>query len=619
MFSLFGLKKELVTAVNKYLPAEAGISPDILEYPPDPKMGDVALPCFILAGKLRRAPQQIAEFLKEKLVDFVAKNRFIKEIKVAGPYLNFVLDKELIARKILTKKPKNQKNKKQKIIIEYVSPNSNKPLHLGHIRNGLIGESVSNILKAQGAKVIRTSLVNDRGIHIAKSMLAYLKFGGGETPQKTKEKGDVFVGRYYLLYGEKLKENPSLENEAYELLKRWEGGDKETVALWKKMTRWALGGFEETYKKLGIKFNKTYFESKIYKHGKKLVEEAWKNKIFEKDKKGNIVANLEKYDLPNKIVLRADGTSIYATNDISLAYERVKDFSFDKLLYVVASEQDLYFKQLLKIFELLKAPFAKKLFHLSYGLVLLPEGKLKSREGTRVDADDLIKKMEEMVKKEIIKRHPEFSQSATSSRHGGKCADPLTKMSGKELKVRAEILALAALKYYILQIDPKSDMLFKPKESILLTGRTGVYLEYSFARIQSILKKFQIPNPKFQTTPTFSPYFAAGETGGVRGGENPKIKSGLSAEKKSASSEELVMQIIKFEEAVKTAAEQLNPAHLANYLFELAQKLNDFYEKTPVLKAPEPARTERLALIKIVANVLKEGMEMLGIKTVNEV
>jgi len=605
MFSLEKLKQQLIDELNKHLPAGTTLDADIFEYPPDSKLGDIAFPCFKLAGKLKQPPPILAQNLKEKLAGTISEKVPVKEIKVAGSYLNFVLDKNKLFQEMITKKIKKLKTKNYQptTIIEYVSPNSNKPLHLGHVRNALIGEALSAILKKSNGKILKTCLVNDRGIHIIKSMLAYQKFGkkaparrslggGWETPQKVKEKGDFFVGKYYILYGQKLAADQNLEKEAYKMLKKWENGDKKTIALWKKMNGWWLSGFKETCQKLGVKFNKIYFENKIYKLGKKLVLDALKNKIFEKDEKENIVANLEKYGMPNKVVLRADGTSVYATNDLFLAYQRAKDFPFDKLIYVVASEQDLYFKQLLKIFEIIKAPFAKKLEHLSYGLVLLPEGKLKSREGTRVDADDLIKNIEEMTILEAKKRH-----------------HYATKRQISDLKKRSEILAMAALKYYILQIDPKSEMLFKPEESISLAGRTGIYLEYAFARIQSIFVEATKRHPPPHPSPLGRGRVREGVAGVGWRSDGVQI----------ASTNNLVMQILKYEETLGNAARDLNPAHLANYLFELAQKFNDFYEKAPILNSPEPARTERLALIKMVANILKEGMDLLGIKTVKEV
>ncbi len=578
MFSLLQLKLLLIDELNQHLPdlpGDAQLNVDIFEYPPDSDMGDLALPCFGLAKKLKQNPNLIAKNLKEKMDEFAAKNHFIKEVKVVGPYLNFILDKEKIAREILTKKPKKSVESvtKKSVVVEYISPNSNKPLHLGHVRNALIGEALSAILKKSNGKILKTCLINDRGIHIIKSMLAYQKFGDNETPQKTKEKGDFFVGKYYILYGQKLTADQNLEKEAYEMLQKWENGDKKTIALWKKMNGWWLSGFKETCQKLGVKFDKIYFESKIYKLGKKLVSKALKNKILTKDEKGNIVANLEKYNMPNKVVLRANGTSVYATNDLILAYQRAKDFPFDKLIYVVASEQDLYFKQLLKIFEILKAPFAKNLKHLSHGLVLLPEGKLKSREGTRVDADDLIKNIETMVSEEIKKRHPSIGK--------------------KELESRTSALALAALKYYILQVEPTSNTLFKPEESISLAGKTGVYIEYAYARIQSILSK--IKNQK------------------------SKIKIIQPSNSMSPVEQELIMYLIKYGETLERAAKNLDPSQIANYLYDLAKKFNDFYEKTPVLKASEPAKTQRILLIKAAAKTLEDGMELLGIKMVNKV
>ncbi len=664
MFSLKTLKQNLAEEINKHLPSP--ITADVFEYPPKPEMGDLALPCHGLQLTTK------VEELKNKLEDFIAKNPYIKEIRIAGPYLNFILDKEKIAGEILTKKQLKSDNlnlKSKKVVIEYVSPNSNKPLHLGHVRNGLLGEALSNILELRGAKVIRTSLVNDRGIHIAKSMLAYQKFGYGETPAtasqrkseirnpeadasrrygtgpkseekfkseilnlKSKtEKGDAFVGRYYVLFGEKAKENPSLLNEAYELLKKWEAGDKPTVALWKKMNNWALRGFDETFKNLGIKFDKIYFESQIYKKAKKRAAEYFKNKFLKKDEKGNIIANLAKFGLANKVVLRADGTSVYATNDIELAFQRAKDFKFDKMIYIVASEQDYYFKQLFKIFEVVGAPFVEKLFHLNYGLVLLPEGKLKSREGARVDADDLIEQLEKMLIIEAKKRHNNAAKRqnttpANSPLHNIFQVPENERVAGVNWRgdgvkmASIKNLALAALKFYILQVDPKSELLFRPEESVSLLGRTGVYLEYAYARTQSILveakKRHNNAAKRQNTTPANSPLhniFQVPENERVAGvnwrGDGVKM----------ASINNLIMHLAKYEETIELSAKNLDPSDLALYLYDLAKKFNDFYETTPVLNAPESVRTQRILFIKKIAETFEQGMKLLGIKPLQRV
>ncbi|MBW2994787.1 arginine--tRNA ligase, partial [Candidatus Woesearchaeota archaeon] len=389
-------KKEIVKLIAKYTEIDDKTISELLEIPPDLSLGDYAFPCFFLAKEKKEPPVKIAKELASK----IKPTELIKKIEAKGAYLNFFIDKAAFAKHVLTEKPEISKQE-GKIMIEFSQPNTNKPQHLGHIRNDLLGMSISNILQWVGYKVIKANLINDRGIHICKSMLAYQKWGNNQEPDI---KGDHFVGRFYVMFAQKAKENPELEKEAQELLKKWEAGDKETLQLWKKMNEWCITGFEQTYKDLGVEFDTVYRENEIYKEGKKIILDALEKGIFKKEKNGAVIAELEP-DLPNKVLLRADGTSLYITQDINLAIKKLKDYKLDKSIYVVGSEQNLYFRQLCAILDLLGYPGVEKCHHLSYGMVYLPEGKMKSREGTVVDADYLIKEFTDFEREEIKKRY----------------------------------------------------------------------------------------------------------------------------------------------------------------------------------------------------------------------
>src|SRR3989338_4011860 len=389
-------KKDIVRIVSKTVQ----ISESILEVPKDSKMGDFALPCFSLAKELKKSPDKIAK----EIASASSPTDYISKIEAAGPYVNFFVNSAKFAELILIEisKLKNGYGKslagKDKIVmVEFSSPNTNKPQHLGHVRNNLLGMAISNILEFAGHKVIKANLINDRGIHICKSMLAYRLFGENREPNK---KPDHFVGDFYVLFNEKVKENPELENEAYDMLKKWEEGDKEVLALWRKMNNWVYRGFNETYESLGIRFDITYYESNFYEKGKKIVEEALEKGIFAKNSEGAVVAPLEKFGLPDKVVLRADGTSIYVTQDLHLAKMKFDEYKPDKSFYVVGSEHALYFQQLFRIFNLLQFDFADKCLAIPFGMVYLPEGKMKSREGVVVDADDIMNDMVELAKEE---------------------------------------------------------------------------------------------------------------------------------------------------------------------------------------------------------------------------
>ncbi len=540
-----------------------------IEVPKDYSKGDFAFPCFVLASVMKMPPHDIAVQVREKMGN---PPKEFQNIETEGPYINFFLNRKVLAEEIIKTVKKlgenfgrNEIGKNEKTMIEFPSPNTNKPLHLGHLRNMALGESLSRISEFSGEKVVRANLNNDRGIHICKSMLAYQKWGKGKKPDK-KTKSDHLVGHYYVLYSEHEKKNKEIEKEAHNLLGKWEKGDKETILLWEKMNKWAFDGFNETYKNFGITHDKEYFESEIYKKGKEIILEGVKKGIFEKLKDGSVKFDLKKEGLGEKYLLRSDGTSLYITQDIYLAYLKQKEYKLTKNYYVVGNEQDYHFKVLFNILKKLEIPL-EGLKHISYGMVNLPEGKMKSREGTVVDADDLISDMEKLASKEISKRG---------------------KILKKELEKRSHIIALAAIKYFLLKVDSKKEILFNPKESISFEGNTGPYLLYSYARANSIIKK-----SKSKKIPSF---------------EIPKI-----LEEKEI---ELVLKIKDFAKTVYSSYKDLNPAVIANYSYELAKIFNEFYHACPVLEGEN--KEFRINLVYAFKETLKNALNLLGIETLEE-
>ncbi|HIH31336.1 TPA: arginine--tRNA ligase [Candidatus Woesearchaeota archaeon] len=561
------------TKISELLHHETGLSKDkiinLIEIPPDPKLGDYAFPCFMLSKELKKSPQNIALELKDKLTKLNIDHKYFELIKNESAYINFYVSKTLYIENTLKKilKEKNEFGKNpdsgQTILVESPGPNTNKPLHLGHLRNMLLGQSLYNILKSQGHKVHIVNVVNDRGIHICKSMLAYIKLGKNSEPDI---KPDHFVGNYYVEY-QKLEDNDSeIKKEVEEMLIKWEHNDPETIALWKKMNNWALLGFKETYNKLDFKIDKEYFESDTYKHGKEIILQGLKDKIFSKDENENIV--FDSQDLGKKVILRANGTSVYITQDIYMAWLRHKDFDFDAMYYVVGNEQDYHFKVLFQIFEALKWKFADKCYHFSYGMVELPEGKMKSREGNVVDTDELIENVNEIALQELRNRYKEINE--------------------EELKKRSLIISLAAIRFFFLKYDPKKNFVFNPKESLSFEGETGPYIEYSHARINSIFKKAE-----------------------------QKPESDTSYEL-LAEQFNLVKILNQYSEVIKQAANELKPSIIARYLLELSQAFNEFYQTIPVLNADPEYRKARLLLIYCVQIILNSGMRLLNIEPIDE-
>ena len=549
-------KEKIVQLLSKATSLAAPELHNLIKPTPHPQLGEYAFPCF----KLGKNPHQEAEKLKQKLV----LPSYISKVEVAGPYLNFFLNQATLASNTITAILK-QKQKygggkaKENLVVEFCSPNTNKPLHLGHIRNICLGDATVRLLRFQGHKVHPVEVINDRGVHICKSMLAYARWGKNQQPTK---KTDHFVGDYYILFAQKVQQNPALEEEAQQMLLAWEQGDKKVMALWKKMNGWAVKGIKQTYARLGIVFEQEDFESQLYQQGKEIALQGLKKGIFIKDEKGAIVAPLEQYGLTNKVVLRADGTSVYITQDLYLAEKRYRHFKFDQLWYVVASEQNLHFQQLFKILELLGAPYAPRLRHLSYGLVHLPTGRMKSREGTVVDADDILDEMAALAEQEVRSRY--------------------TTLSEKEIKHRAEFIALGALKLYILRTDAVRDIVYNPEESLSFEGETGPYLQYTHARACSILAK----------------------AGAVKGKVNYRLLT--------QPSEQAILQLL-VQFPAKAQEAQYKIHILCRYLLDVAQTFNELYHALPVISEDKELMKARLALVRSVQAILQSGLELLGI------
>ncbi|MEL3907584.1 MAG: arginine--tRNA ligase [Treponemataceae bacterium] len=572
------LQKAIAEILNSFKPedlSEITANEINLENPPDSKMGDIGIPLFAFAKTFKQAPAKIAEKVE---AEFQKRNlNTLGTAKAMGPYLNIFLPKENFAEKIIKavqeqgeKYGSNESIKNKKIMIEFSSPNTNKPLHLGHLRNDALGESVSRILEFSGADVYKVNIVNNRGMHICKSMIAYKKYAEGKTPESENRKGDHFVGDMYVAFHKYETENPNAGNEVQTMLRSWEqGDDEELMSLWRTMNKWTMDGINETYKRTGISFDKIYYESDTYLLGKDEVLKGLEEGVFYKETDGSIWIDLSEIDLDKKILLRGDGTSIYITQDIGTAISRHKDWTFDSLIYVVASEQDYHFKVLFYVLKKLGFKWADDLYHLSYGMVNLPEGKMKSREGTVVDADNLLNSLHKGAFEEI-------------------------KEKGREEIVRdpkdtAEKIALGALHYFLLQVNPKKDMLFDPKESLSFTGNTGPYLQYMGARICSILRKAETANAEITKGGVFKPELLSSET-----------------------EWELLKSVENFPAQVLRAKENYDPSVIANYLYELAKNFSRFYKDCPILSANDPnLLVTRLELVKVVKTVLQNAMKLI--------
>ena len=556
-------------------------------------VGDVTLVVFSLLRHIKGNPVQIGEqigtYLKEKVdnlvTDFNVIKGFLNLVIADTYYLNFLTEIKDNPQFGLT-----TPNSKEAILVEYSSPNTNKPLHLGHIRNNLLGYSVAEILKAAGHKVYKTQIINDRGIHICKSMVAWQRFGNGETPENTGLKGDKLVGNYYVAFDKAYKEEiqeliaqgkskEEAEKQApifiaaQEMLRQWEAGDPEVMKLWKQMNGWVYDGFAVTYKNLGVDFNSYYYESNTYLLGKDIVEQGLQKGVFFKKEDGSVWCDLTADGLDEKLVLRADGTSVYITQDMGTAIQRVKDYPDVKgMVYTVGNEQDYHFKVLFLILKKLGYNWASHLYHLSYGMVDLPSGKMKSREGTVVDADDLIAEMEQTAK--VI------------SQELGKL-DGYTEAQKEDLY---HTIGLGALKYYILKVDPKKRILFDPKESIDFQGNTGPFIQYTYARIQSILRKYAETN-------------------------NSKEITVIQPDTLQEKEKNLLKSITLFPSIVQDAADNYSPAVVANYVYDLVKDFNSFYQNVSILGEEDTNKRHfRVALSKKIGEIIAESFKMLGIQ-----
>ena len=587
------LQKSLEQKVKAAIKQSYGVNLPTVEFQATRKEfnGDITVVVFPMLRFIKGNPVAIGETIGSYLVEHVEE---AKSFNVVKGFLNIEISDAYYLQFFASIKDDKQFGfsdlniEDKAIMVEYSSPNTNKPLHLGHIRNNLLGYSVSEILKASGTKVYKTQIINDRGIHICKSMLAWKRFGNGETPESTGLKGDKLVGNYYVKFDQEYKEEiKQLVSEgktqeeakkeapillqAQNMLQKWEAGDTEIVSLWNKMNGWVYQGFDITYKNLGVDFDKLYYESQTYLLGKEFVAEGLKKGVFYKKDDGSVWCDLTDDGLDEKIVLRSDGTAVYMTQDIGTAIQRVKDFpDVGGMVYTVGNEQEYHFQVLFLIIKKLGFKWAENLYHLSYGMVDLPSGKMKSREGTVVDADDLI---EDMAK-----------TAETISEELGK----LDGYSQDEKKDLYKIIGLGALKYYILKVDPTKRILFNPKDSIDFQGNTGPFIQYTYARIKSILRKAESLGLDTNTTAEIA--------------LSPKEK-------------ELLKQLEIFPEIVKNAAANFSPAIIANYVYDLVKGFNSFYQNIPILAADSDLEKQfRVSLSTVVARAIKNAFSLLGIQ-----
>ena len=598
----------------------------IAEVPPSPEMGDIGFPMFSYSKLLRKGPPQIAQLVKEKITQNILESQDKNggatsgdnfsgaqaEVSAQGPYVNVKLDRAFTAKIVLNKvfsdtesldagnndfsfgKPGTMTGKK--VMVEFSSPNTNKPLHLGHLRNDVLGESISRIIKACGAQVRKVCIINDSGIHICKSMLAYKEGGQGKTPEDENVKSDHYVGKWYVEFNQALKKEtedqiktgikkeeaeanaPSMK-KVQKMLRDWEAGEPEIVELWKLMNRWSIDGMKKTYERTGISFDQYYFESRTYMLGRGEVLKGLEKGIFYRQEDGAVAVDLSGEKLDKKILLRSDGTSIYITQDFGTAIERHKDWPFDQMIYVVGSEQQYHFKVLFILLEKLGYAWAENLHHLSYGMVNLPEGKMKSREGTVVDADDLIDSLRDLALAEIREKGREEE-----------VGDPAEV---------AENIALGALHYFLLQVNPVKDMLFDPKESLSFTGNTGPYLQYMGARISSMLRKNE-KSQKIKSEHTKE--------------EEQKFFSLLTSD----SEWDLIKLLAFYPDAVAQAAQNLDPSHLTGFLYELSKAFSRFYHECPILNCEDASLSKaRLHLCTVVMYVLKDAFYLTCIPFLN--
>ena len=560
--------KEIAKVIAGIIDQPENVVEDMFEVPKESTHGDIAFPCFTLAKEMKKSPQHIAQDIAKRLqFDFGTATTM-------GPYVNITINnnkfispilKQITESEKLIRPVEHKQNSSRCTLIESPSPNTNKPLHLGHLRNMLLGSTLTNLKKALGGNTYLVNLVNDRGVHICKSMLAYQKWGNNQTPEEAGKKSDHFVGDWYVRFNQEVKQNEMLEQEAQEMLIKWEEGDEEIVSLWKKMNEWATKGFEQTYNAIGFHSDKDYYESEIYKDGKDIVLQGVESGAFYKDESGAVIVDLTDKKLDKKILLRKDGTAVYITQDIFLAKKRFDDYKFNKLVYVVGNEQEYHFKVLFEIFRKLNYPFSQNCKHFSYGMVELPEGKMKSREGNVMDTDQLIQKTRELAKDAVKERFSELNDDEVNS--------------------RAELIAQGAIRFFFLKFDPVKNFVFDPKASLSFEGETGPYVQYTHARIASILRKSE-------TKPSKDGFETLNE---------PEEK-------------EVAKLLSTFPDIIGEATEKLKPNLVCNYLLALCQSFNSYYSKHKIIQEDKALETDRLALISAVNKVIKEGLLLLGIQ-----
>ncbi len=541
------------------------------------QFGDLAVnAAFILAKQQQQPPLVIAEEIAAKLAQDDELSKIFAKIEAVKPgYVNFYFSDEYLRQvltDIISDKFGLNVGQGRKIVIEYSSPNTNKPLHLGHLRNDALGMSLANILSELGFEVVKTSVINDRGIHIMQSLLAYLKWGEGKTPEQVGKKGDKFVGDFYVKFHQEAEKNPALKEEAAELLRRWEAGDEEIRQVWQQLNEWVFQGWRETYELYGSEFDKWYYESDLYDKGKTIIKQAADKGVVQQRQDGAYVIDLSEYGLGSresgeKVLLRPDGTTVYITQDIYLAIKRYEDFGFDQMIYVVASEQEYHFKVLFTILDILGVGLSGKLLHFSYGMVNLPEGKMKSRQGKVVDADDLIAEMIGLAAAEVEQR--------------------TTDLSASDKEEIAKAIALAAIKYWFLRANPKSTLTFNPQKSLDFEGDTGPYLLYSYVRLRSILRKAGQVSSTFELE-----------------GKLPEAERNL------------LRQMARWPFVLHHFMDGYNINLICSFLNELASSFNSYYHSHPVLQADDQTKALRLQLISAGSSLLKKGLKMLNIKTV---
>ena len=579
--------QQIQKAVSALYQTEIGSDSIVIQETRKEFEGQVTAVTFPFTRFSKKTPEQTGTEIGEYLKDNVKE---VEDFNVIKGFLNLSIADSYWVDELLNTIHSSSfgqfPSKGQKVMVEYSSPNTNKPLHLGHVRNNLLGYSVAQILSANGYEVIKVNLVNDRGIHICKSMLAWQLFGNGETPESSQLKGDHLAGKYYVIFDkeykkqiqtlinegqteDEAKKNAPIIKEAQKMLLKWEAGDKEVIKLWSMMNGWVYSGFELTYKMLGVDFKKYYYESDTYLLGKDTIQEGLEKGVFFKKDDGSVWIDLTEDGLDQKLVLRADGTSVYITQDLGTAQLKYDDFKMNKSIYVVGNEQDYHFKVLFLILQKLGQTWAKGLFHLSYGMVDLPSGKMKSREGTVVDADEL---MDEMIL---------TAQERT---------EELGKVEGfteQEKKDLYNMIGLGALKFFLLKVEPKKRLLFDPNESIDFQGHTGPFIQYTHARIRSVMAKAEYKN---------------------------KI-SGKYSTILTALEKDLIVNLAKYPDVIAASAKEYSPAHIANYVFELAKLFNKFYHEESILKAEDPdVRNFRLDLSAATASTINKGMKLLGIR-----